>query len=504
MMTWTTFTTRFAAGVAALGCLPATQESTQALALAESAARARLDDGTLHGGVALVERGAPPRTLFSGRTAYPDGVEIDGSTRFRIASLTKVITRIAILKLAQEDRLALDDPLARYRPGLKSDWAERITLRQLLSFRSGLPRERSGAADPVDAGVTFDEDGRGLAFLDGLTEDGPTIEPDTRVLYSNLGYFHLGGVLESVTGQSVATALQDLVFAPAGMRATSLGDRHLTGDEALAVGHRTNEDGARVPVPDFPIAPRYTAGGLVSTVDDLVSLSVALLEGRLLSEESYELLLTEFGNNQDHTFRVAGLVPGFAGVWSLSAQPATAVVLLNNAVGANPGQIVAAHDEIAAKLRSSTAGTLAARPDRAKDGWKSLRSPSDWPEHQLMNQAKLFFAEAERGDADDLYKAGLAVRGENDADIDEESRDVYRWMASYHVALRDRYGPFALSWWRPGESGAFEFLFEGPESRALRIKLRPSASDPSVTSTLSIATMGFDADSSLYEGMKED
>ena len=473
---------------------------------AESITRSHLDDGTLHGAVALVRSGSDPRALYSGALSYPDGTQIDGSTRFRIASLTKVITRIAILRLAEQHRLSLDDSLAEQRRGFHADWAEETTIRQLLSFRSGLPRERSGASNPIDAGVTLDEHGRALPFLDSLVDDGPTIEPGSRVLYSNLGYFHLGGVIEAVTGHPIEEALSRLVFVPAGMTRTSLGDSKLGDLDNLAVGHRSTDDGAPEEVPPFPIEPRYTAGGLVSTLDDLVSLSKALLHGDLLGEESRALLMSEFGDSQNQTLRVAGLVPGFANVWSISIEPPAAVILLNNVVGSNPNAVVDAHDEIASVLRGSGSTDNVRDAARAEDGWKPLVVESDWPEHALMKNAAAFLAESMRSDADAdaVYEASLVVRGKTDAVLDEDSREAYRWMASYQVALRDRYGPFELAWWRPGEHGAFEFLFEGPDGRALRIKLRPSDTDPAVSSTLSIATMGFDADSSLYEGFSDE
>lgn len=476
-------------------------ETIQPLAdRAESIARRRCEDGTLHGAVAILQPGSNPRMLFSGTTSYPDGTPINGSTRFRVASLTKVVTRIAILRLAEQGQLSLDDPLAKHRPGLQADWAKQITIRQLLSFRSGLPRERSGASNPVEAGVTFDEQGRGLPFMDGLAGDGPTIEPGSRVLYSNLGYFHLGGVIEAVTGQPIEDALRELVFVPAGMVRTSLGDSAQVYQGNLAVGHHTAEDGAPEAVPTFPIEPRYTAGGLVSTLNDFVAMSEALLQGDLLNEASLALMMSEFSGDQNSTLRVAGLVPGFANVWSISIEPPVAVIVLNNVVGSSPNDIVSAHDEIASVLREPLSSNPSLAAARTEEGWEPLLSENDWPEHPLMAKAREFLKVSTLGNAEAIYHAVLTVHGQSEDAIDPETRDAYRWMASYQAALRERYGPFRLSWWRPGEDRAFEFLLEGPDGRAIRLKLRPSNADPTVTSTLSIATMGFDADSALYEG----
>lgn len=478
--------------------------SKDAIQRAEAIAVEQLSSGALHGGIGLVLGEREPHTTFSGTTAEIDGVVIDGSTRFRLASLTKMLTRIAILRLVESGRLSLDDTLASHRPEFDAEWADDITIRQLLTFRSGLPRERSGAANPIDAGVKFDERGRALPFLDTLIEDGPTVAPGSRVLYSNLGYFHLGGVIESVTGESVQQAFDEIIFAPAGMRRTTLGDDVGERPSNVATGHQQAADGSMNTVDPFPISPRYTAGGFVSTMDDLVALSRALLQHQLLSAESVALLVSEFGEDDDQTLRIAGLVPGFANVWSVSLDPPSAVIVLNNVVGPSPGDVVAAHDAIAAALREQSEPSPRQSRNREKDGWRPLRHPTDWPDHRLMASAREYFQQCAVANADQLYDAGLVIRGETDEKIDDESRGIYRWMATYQAALRDRYGPFELAWWRPGEDESFEFLFEGPEGRALRYKLRPSDADPSVTSTLSIATMGFHADPSLYEGLSND
>ncbi|MFG0273582.1 MAG: serine hydrolase domain-containing protein [Phycisphaerales bacterium] len=475
-----------------------------ALAQAAAVASARLESGALHGVVGLLAGDGATAVRAAGLQSLPDGLPINGATRFRIASLTKVLTRIAVLRLVDEGRLSLDDTLALHRPGLDAPWADAVTIRQLLTFRSGLARERAGAADPIEAGVTLDADGRGLPFLDTLVDDGPTVAPGTRVLYSNLGYFHLGGVVESATGLPLEEAIGELILAPAGMRRTTLGDSDPADRSSLASGHIREPDGSIVPTAPFPIEGRYAAGGFVSTAEDLLALSRALLGGRLLSPESLRLLVREFGADEDDRFRVAGLVPGFACVWSIALEPPSAVLVLNNVVPASPSAIVDAHDEIAGALRAGAPASTDRTRAREADGWRALRRPADWPSHTLMEQARAFFEVSRSGDAEALFRAGLAIRGCKDEAVDAKSREAYRWMADYQVALRDRYGPFELAWWRPGERDAFEFLLEGPDGRALRITLRPSESDPRVTSTLAIATMGFDADSSLYEGLSDE
>ncbi|MEM1329446.1 MAG: serine hydrolase domain-containing protein [Planctomycetota bacterium] len=467
-------------------------------------AQAHLDSGALHGGVAVVLADGLVSSSYRGRVSEPNGAAIGGETRFRIASLTKVLTRIAILRLIDEGRLDLDDTLAVHRPGFDADWARDITIRDLLTFRSGLPRERAGAADPVEAGVRFADDGRAVAHLDSLVQDGPTLAPGTRVLYSNLGYFHLGGVIETVTGMPTAEAFDALIFKPLGLKNTTLGEPDQARASSIAIGHRRSADGALEPVPDYAIERRYTAGGYISTVEDLAALSTALINEQFLSAPSLELLLNGFGDNDGATLRAAGLVPGFASVWSISSEPPSAVIVLNNAVGANPNEIVQIHDEIADALRANASKEHAESPrvpaeERINEGWVRLERDGGWPRHELVPAIRTYLERFAVADPSDLYDAGLKLRGLPEEEVDEDSRGAYRWMAGYQVALRDRYGPFVLAWWRPGENEALEFLMEGPAGRALRFRVGPSAQDPTLASVFAVATVGFDADQSLYE-----
>lgn len=124
--------------------------------------------------------------VFRGLDTEPGGSPLDETKKFRIASLTKIFTQLALLRLSDQGLLDLDAPLSDYRPGLGSSWADQVTVRQLLSFRSGLPREWEG--DPETSGVSFDAGGLAGPFLDGLAAIGPSVEPGTRTQYSNLGY----------------------------------------------------------------------------------------------------------------------------------------------------------------------------------------------------------------------------------------------------------------------------------------------------------------------------
>jgi hypothetical protein len=142
-------------------------------------------------------------------------------TRFHSASVGKMFTAAAVLKLAEQGKLALDDSLARWLPEYPDPAAAaKITLRHLLTHTAGLadwPRQFEPHASQRDAARTM------TAPL--------AAEPGARMSYSNAGYVLLGAVVEAATGTSFASALDRLVFEPAGMTRTIFAP-------SASVGHR--------------------------------------------------------------------------------------------------------------------------------------------------------------------------------------------------------------------------------------------------------------------------
>lgn len=185
------------------------------------------------------------------------------STRFRMASHSKLFTATAIMQLREEGRLRLDDPVSDHLPwfhvrGAAADDPP-ITIEHLLTHGSGLPRE----AGPHWSDLDFpdEEDLVGL-----LPERQAAFSPDVRWKYSNLAYTVAGMVIEGVSGLSWAEYLQRDIFDPLGMSASSV-DRDVPG---LATGYgRRMPDGSRQVVPFVDARGMAAATGLTSTVEDM-------------------------------------------------------------------------------------------------------------------------------------------------------------------------------------------------------------------------------------------
>ena len=278
-------------------------------------------------GVALAMNG--DRVLYKGAMGAADeatGAESDDKTRFVLCSLTKTFTQVAILKLVDQGRLDLDKTLAHYRPGFQANIAQKITIRQLLQMRAGLPRETHEDL----RGVTYDAKGFAGPYLDGLSGVVFEAEPGTKKGYSNLGYWLLGAVIETVMEQPYESALRTLVFDPLGMTDTGLTPENR---DAFAKPHVWQDDHWIIREM-YPVRSRYSSGALMSSLDDLQRFYRSFWSDALLSASSRRLFFNKFasdGPDLPKAFRVIGYIPGHINVVMVDLEKDTLVVLLNNA-----------------------------------------------------------------------------------------------------------------------------------------------------------------------------
>lgn len=170
-------------------------------------------------------------------------------TRFNLGSINKTFTAIGIAQLIEQGRLGLDDTLVQHLPDYPNqDAAGRITIRQLLTHRSGVAQfMRADFGDTSIAAMTRIVGEEPLAF-----------EPGTRQQYSNGGYIVLGRVIEVVSGKSYSEFLSDHIFRPAGASQPRAGN---------------------------------PAGGGYSTAADLFRFARALRSGRLLGPDMTRYVL---------------------------------------------------------------------------------------------------------------------------------------------------------------------------------------------------------------------
>ncbi|MEO6331413.1 MAG: serine hydrolase domain-containing protein [Gemmatimonadaceae bacterium] len=190
---------------------------------------------------------------------------VDSGTVFRIASMTKSFTALAILQLRDAGRLSLDDPAERYVPELvalrlPSTDSPRITIRQLLSHSAGFPEDNPWGDQQLAA--TDEEMARmmrsGIPF---------STAPGTAYEYSNYGFAILGRIVANVSEMPYSRYVSERILQPLGMNATTLEARNVQASR-LAHGYRL-QDGAWLEEPQLPDGAFGAMGGMLTSIADL-------------------------------------------------------------------------------------------------------------------------------------------------------------------------------------------------------------------------------------------
>ncbi len=163
-------------------------------------------------------------------------------TVFNIASTSKQFTAFALLLLAHDGQVALDDGVRKFVPELPP-YADSVTLRQLMHHTGGL---RSYIELLLLGGRGFaDRTTRDDALAVIKRQRGPDDEPGRAFAYSNTGYFLMSLVVERVSGRSLRDFSQANIFAPLGMTSTSIVDRYPADIALLARGYFVADGGSR-------------------------------------------------------------------------------------------------------------------------------------------------------------------------------------------------------------------------------------------------------------------
>ncbi|WP_137172642.1 serine hydrolase [Massilia sp. HP4] len=215
-------------------------------------------------------------------------------TVLRLGSITKQFTAVAILMLADEGKLALNDPVTRFFPDYPTG-GKVITIEHLLTHTSGIasytskPNYVAGMAKDLSV----------AQMIDGFKNDPLEFEPGTKFNYNNSGYFLLGAIIEQVSGLTYAKFLEQRIFTPLGMKDTAYEGAERS-NAPRAAGYSAQEKGYGLAQP-LSMSQPYAAGALVSTVDDLAKWDAAIASGKLLKPASWKLAFTPYKLNPEES-----------------------------------------------------------------------------------------------------------------------------------------------------------------------------------------------------------
>ena len=234
--------------------------------------------------VSVAAGGAVVYEAAFGFADVENGVRARPETVYRLASVSKPMTAVAVLRLTEQGRLDLDAPVWRYCPDFpEKPWP--LTARQLLCHQGGIRHYRE---DEPTLARRFESFAEALS----LFRDDPLVrEPGTGASYSTYGYNLLGCAAAGAARTSFLALLGEAVFGPAGMTATGADDvREITAHRAQ--GYVRDKDGRLRNSALADMSYKVPGGGLSGTAADAARFGSALLSGRLLSEATLAQMLT--------------------------------------------------------------------------------------------------------------------------------------------------------------------------------------------------------------------
>ena len=259
----------------------------------------------------LMQKGIPYLDICvskGGETLFRDfyGEETTGKELLFMWSMSKPLTVVGVMKLVEEGKLSLDDPVEKYIPtyantflldenGNRVPTKNKMTVRHLFTMSGGLTY--NGGTDPILA-VKAKKDACTLDFVKAFVETPLSFEPGERFQYS-LCHDVLAAVAEVVSGKRFSQYMQDVLFAPLGMENTGY---HLERTCAVKAQCRVSCDGEVKPTNDnngLIFGDNYDSGGagVLATVDDYVKFAKMLARGgvsvdgkRIIKEETLELI----------------------------------------------------------------------------------------------------------------------------------------------------------------------------------------------------------------------
>jgi D-alanyl-D-alanine carboxypeptidase len=291
--------------------------------------------------VAVVRNGRPLLVRHFGLANVEWGAPTAPETVYQIASLTKQFTATAVMMLAEEGKLALDDRITAHLSGLPEAWST-VTIRHLLTHTSGI----KSYTDLDEFWKTSRQEITKASLIKLIAKYPLQFEPGARFSYNNSGYFLLGMLIEQLSGKRYATFLNERIFQPLEMTGTRVNDltevipRRASGYFWQGNRHRNGDYTS-------PSGP-YAAGAIVSTVEDMAKWDSALYGEKLIRRASLEQMWTPMrlnnGRATDYGFgwvvtnygkpnayvHHGGGIPGFSTYIVRYLEPRITVILFSN------------------------------------------------------------------------------------------------------------------------------------------------------------------------------
>ncbi len=285
--------------------------------------------GLFNGSVLIQQRGQVLLNKGYGIGDYAAHKLNHADSRYQVYSITKPVTAVMILMLAEQAKLRLNDKLSMFYPSVPA--SDSITIEHLLTHTSGLYPYNNDGSMPTKSEADM---------IEFLSKRRPEFTPGTSWRYCNTGYYLLGFIISKLTGMSYEKSLAKYIFNPLEMRQTGFGFDTMK--------HPLKATGYTFVFPDtaktaqlFPSHELFAAGGIWSTTDDLLKFNTAMqdhgLNSSAMTEHAYTVFRSGYGYgwftdsvNGHRVISHSGGAPGFRSYLVRIEDPNTCIIVLSN------------------------------------------------------------------------------------------------------------------------------------------------------------------------------
>lgn len=298
------------------------------------------------GSILVALDGKPVISKGYGMANYELDVPNTPQTVFRLGSITKQFTAMAVMMLQERNKLTVQDPICKYLEDCPTAW-QPITIRHLLTHTSGIPNftEFPDYAKTMSLPVTQ------ASLIERFKDKPLEFVPGEKSNYSNSGYYLLGMVIERASGKTYADFSQENIFVPLGMKQTGYDDTRSIVKNRAAGYTRQGTSILNAAYTNTDIT--FSAGALYSTTEDLLRWDQALYTEKLVKRKSLEEMFTPFKEGYGYGWGVgkmfdrrvinhSGGISGFSTIINRFPDDRVTVIVLTNAQYLNAGRFASA------------------------------------------------------------------------------------------------------------------------------------------------------------------
>lgn len=248
-------------------------------------------EGSVPGAILGVRSGNKIWVGVAGETDTASRTPMTPGMQVRLASVTKTFTAVLIMSLVEDGILSIEDTVETHLPGLVPQ-GNKMTLKMLLNHSAGVADHTANKEfwSTVYAQPTRQWNNQDILFMSmPLT---PEFDPGTQFSYSNTGYYLLGVIMESATGEKVSSLLKERIAEPAGLELTTLNRQSaFEGLQENGYAWVFTTDTVE-PTRNWNFSWDWTAGSGISTAEDMLRFTDHLFKGLIITPKSLDMMIS--------------------------------------------------------------------------------------------------------------------------------------------------------------------------------------------------------------------